>query len=168
MKSYLFYLLIILLAGISVYSIANERFNDRSNGQTAHAGNNPTTAIIPVVNLAIGKAKITAEVVETPAERERGLSGRTVLPENEGMLFVFDRPGQHKFWMKDMNFPIDIIWLGPNKIVIDITANLATSTYPNSVTSRVPAFFALEVNASWAEKNEIKIGDQATIKNDEW
>ncbi len=65
----------------------------------------------------IGDREFAAEVADTPARRAKGLSGRASLPENEGMLFVFEEPGNHGFWMKDMKFAIDIIWIKGDKIV---------------------------------------------------
>src|SRR3989344_9043068 len=70
--------------------------------------------------IKIAGQTIKVDLVLTPAEQEKGLSGRSELKEGEGMLFVFNKPDKHLFWMKDMNFPIDIIWLDVNKKVIYI------------------------------------------------
>jgi uncharacterized protein len=87
---------------------------------------------------------IVVEVAATQEDRERGLSGRTHLSINEGMLFLFDTPGFYSFWMKDMLFPIDIVWLDGNRIVgvterIDpqvgaLESTLAVLTPPQPVT----------------------------------
>ena len=66
---------------------------------------------------------ITAEVVESIADQARGLSNRESLGEDEGMLFVYNKKNRPTFWMKDMLFPIDIIWIADDKIV-DISENL--------------------------------------------
>src|SRR3989338_5701660 len=64
------------------------------------------------VSLAkIGDQAVRVTVADTPESRERGLSGRDGLASDEGMLFVFQNDGYHTFWMKDMLFSIDIIWL---------------------------------------------------------
>lgn len=60
---------------------------------------------------------IVAEVVKEPKDHEQGLSGRESIRINEGMLFIFKEKGHHLFWMKDMNFPIDIVWIDGNEIV---------------------------------------------------
>jgi hypothetical protein len=65
----------------------------------------------------IGTQTIIADVVRTEAEREKGLSGRSDLNVNEGMLFVFDEAEVHPFWMKDMEIPIDVIWIRNGRIV---------------------------------------------------
>lgn len=89
----------------------------------------------------------------------RGLSGREKLPENSGMLFVFDKPDYHSFWMKDMKFAIDIIWIDENKKIVDITYNTAPETYPATFRSNVPVQYVLEVNAGWAEQSAMNIND---------
>jgi len=156
MKTKLFYLLIIIIAGISLWSLAGDRINDGSNGKK------PIVDQKSVV-ISVNDLKIQAEIADTPAKRELGLSGRTNLGPNEGLLFIFDQPGQYKFWMKDMDFPIDIIWLDENKKIVDITANLATSTYPNAYTSLLPAKYVLEVNAGYTANNKVNIGDQTNF-----
>ena len=60
---------------------------------------------------------IVAEVVKTERERNQGLGGREDIGINEGMLFLFDEAGLHPFWMKEMKFAIDIIWINGNKVV---------------------------------------------------
>src|SRR3989344_7332267 len=65
----------------------------------------------------IAGQEVKVELALTPEEQTQGFSGRSGLGENEGMLFVFDTPGKYGFWMKDMLFPIDIIWLAPDSRV---------------------------------------------------
>src|SRR4026208_1251957 len=60
---------------------------------------------------------LNIEIAQTQIEREKGLSGRDTLPENSGMLFVFDKPDYYAFWMKDMKFPLDFIWIRDQKVV---------------------------------------------------
>ena len=101
------------------------------------------------------------EVARTPEEQTRGLSGRESLAENAGMLFVYERPSLPGFWMKEMNFPIDIIWIGSDKRIVDISENIAPETFPQLFHPRVPAQYVLEVNAGWAKSHNISVGDQA-------
>jgi len=61
--------------------------------------------------------EISVDIAKTEKEREQGLSGRETLALNQGMLFLFPFAGLHGFWMKDMKFPIDIVWIAKNKIV---------------------------------------------------
>lgn len=115
---------------------------------------------------------IQAELADTPEKRVQGLSGREKLGENEGMLFVFDsssttsesevvldKSDHHGIWMKDMKFAIDIIWLNDDWQIIDIAENITPDTYPQVFRPKEPASYVLEVNADFAAKNKIKIGD---------
>jgi len=108
---------------------------------------------------------VVVEVADTPALRTRGLSGREGLDESGGMLFIFDTPGEYGFHMKDMKFPIDIIWIGQNMRVVDIVTNLPPESYPETVTSSEPAQYVLEVNSGFTSMYDIDIGDEAVFRN---
>jgi len=108
----------------------------------------------------INRSVIYIEVAQTSEEKQQGLSGRQSLGNNEGLLFVYDQPEQHQFWMKDMNFPIDIIWIADDYRVVDITKNLTPDTYPERFTSSKPAQYVLEVNAGYSDELDIRIGDE--------
>lgn len=68
----------------------------------------------------IGGKKIRVDIADTVVTRTQGLSGRTSLAETDGMLFVFENADRYGFWMKDMNFAIDIIWIDPEKNIVYI------------------------------------------------
>ena len=91
-----------------------------------------------------------AEVADTEAERTQGLSNRNELPANAWLLFVFDEDAPHCFWMKDMKFSIDIIWMDQDKKVVKIKENVKPETYPESFCPEQPALYVLEVNAGVA------------------
>jgi uncharacterized protein len=76
------------------------------------------------VNITVNGQSLIADVSATAEQRTRGLTVKDALAENEAMLFVFNNQANHKFWMKDMKFPIDIIWIGSDKSVIDIENSL--------------------------------------------
>lgn len=114
-------------------------------------------------SLTINGSAIDAEIADSDAERNQGLSGRESLPQDRGLLFVYSDSGFYRFWMKDMKFAIDIIWLDENFKIIDITPNLSPATYPNDFTSTQPSRYVLEVNAGTAEKNGWQIGQEATL-----
>ncbi|MEI8270149.1 MAG: DUF192 domain-containing protein [bacterium] len=102
---------------------------------------------------------IKVELALTAKDQEHGLSGRKILENNTGMLFVFSKPGEFYFWMKDMNFPIDIIWIGDDLRVIYIQKSVRPSSYPNSFGPGVDNRYVLEVSSGFSEKNNLKIGD---------
>jgi uncharacterized membrane protein (UPF0127 family) len=100
-------------------------------------------------------------VADTAALRERGLSGRKGLAENEAMLFVFDNIGRPGFWMQDMLFSIDMLWLDSTKRVVYIVPNIGPETYPKVFKPPTDAQYVLEVSAGNAAKIGIQVGDVA-------
>src|SRR3989344_7888462 len=115
--------------------------------------------------VTLASVKIRVELALTPAEQAQGLSGRQSLNENEGMLFVFDQPGKYYFWMQDMNFPIDIIWIaeedsGDRKIVY-IKKDAQPDLYLETYGSEKDAKYVLEVVSGFSEKNNLQVGDTA-------
>lgn len=67
--------------------------------------------------ITVGGAEFAVEVADTAYTRMQGLSGREELPEGRGMLFLFNPPERAGFWMKDMKFPIDIVWISGGRVV---------------------------------------------------
>ena len=102
---------------------------------------------------------LKVDLATTAKAQEQGLSGRKSLKENEGMLFVFDHMDKYSFWMKDMNFPLDIIWIADDFHVVYIKKNALPESYPETFTPSQDAKYILEVNASFSEKNNLKVGD---------
>lgn len=105
----------------------------------------------------------TVIVANTEPLRELGLGNRDSLPQDTGMLFTFDQPGFYNFWMKDMKFPIDIIWLNENLQVIRVEKDISPETYPKTFGPSSKSIFVLEVNAKIAEKNNYKEGSTLTF-----
>ena len=111
--------------------------------------------------IKLGELKILAEVAETEWEKTRGLSGRVSLSQDRGMLFVFDDKKTYSFWMKEMKFPLDFVWIDGDKVV-DITQNVPypkDNEKPVSIAPRAPVDKVLEVNAGAVESSGAKIGD---------
>ena len=109
----------------------------------------PTTSRPIVIN----GHSFVLDVANTEALREKGLGGRESLASDRGMLFAFDGPGVYPFWMKDMKFPIDIVWLRAGSVsdVVTLPAPTGTAYIPTHVPSG-PADAVLEFNAGIAEK----------------
>ena len=102
--------------------------------------------------------KIEVEIAENEAERNKGLMFRSYLPDSVGMLFIFEQPDEHSFWMKNTSIPLDIIYIGPDKKIISIAEN----TQPYSEES-IPPYglvqYVVEVNAGFTKQNNIQSGD---------
>ena len=110
-------------------------------------------------------AEFPVELAVTPEQRSQGLSGRDSLPPDTGMLFVFETEGNYTFWMKDMLFPLDLIWISAECGVVEVTANApppepgqSTNDLPR-YTPSVPARHVLEINAGEAAAADIDPGD---------
>jgi uncharacterized membrane protein (UPF0127 family) len=112
--------------------------------------------------VVIGDSSLIIETADTKEKRLIGLSNRSNLAANQGMFFVFEEPGYHRIWMKDMNFPIDIIWLNDVKQVVSIKENVTPDTYPESFKPSKESLYVLEVESGFVKKKGIKIGDQLT------
>jgi len=109
----------------------------------------------------INGTAIDVLVADTPQSRQQGLSGRPRLEKGDGMLFIFNDYQPRSFWMKNMNFPIDIIWIDSDKIV-KISENLQPEgeTPANHYSSDAPVNYVLEVNANFSKNNNLKVGDK--------
>ena len=112
-----------------------------------------------------GGVSLRIEYATTTEARERGLSGRTDVPDDYGMLFVFSEDDRYGFWMKDMLVPIDIFWLDDKGQVVHIASNVATSTYPNVLYPTASAWYVLETAAGFARAHRITLGTQLVLKN---
>lgn len=111
---------------------------------------------------------VSVMVAKTDKEKQVGLSGRDKIGENQGMLFVFDKPNYYSFWMKEMKFPIDIIYINGNKITTivenakpPLSSNDNLAIYqPSEKSDKV-----LELNAGSADKLKIKKGTIVKIES---
>jgi len=110
---------------------------------------------------------LKTELALTSEAQQKGLSGRRELQEDESMLFIFNYPSRYSFWMKDMNFPIDIVWIDEKLNVVYIKENATPESYlptgqagPESFTPNKNSKYVLEVFASFSEKNNLKVGDK--------
>ena len=126
-----------------------------------------------VADVTIGTLKISAEVADTADERKKGLSDQDELPISIGMFFVFDKSGSYAIWMKDMRFPIDIIWIDDSqageKKLVDIAENAVPEPGKKDeelkrYQPRSQAKYILEVNAGLVKLHNLQIGDKVTFE----
>jgi len=106
---------------------------------------------------------IHVSVADTGATRELGLGGHAPLAADEGMLFVFQQDAVNKFWMKDMTFPLDIIWLNADGGIVYIQPGLSPATYPSVYGPDTPTRYVLEVNAGYAAAHGVTVGDTVQL-----
>ncbi|MDO8590217.1 MAG: DUF192 domain-containing protein [bacterium] len=108
--------------------------------------------------IKINDTSIQVEVVDTPQTRAKGLSGRKTLPAGTGMLFIFGNPVQDGFWMKDMRFAIDIVWIDNNFRVVDINKEVSPDTFPQIFYPNQVVQYVLELPAGFSARHFIDIG----------
>lgn len=117
--------------------------------------------------LKIGdKTTLRIEVVDNAVTQARGLSGRASLGEDEGMLFVFSRPAPRNFWMREMNFSLDVLWIR-DFTVIGFEENILHPSANGGEIIRFqsgqPADMVLEINAGEIKRRGIAIGDRVSF-----
>ena len=117
--------------------------------------------VVRLIPIKLGNITLLASVADTNDTRELGLSGTTYLPESEAKLFIFETSEKWNFWMKNMNYAIDIIWLDEQKKVVHIENNVKSDSYPNLFFPPVPAKFVIETNAGFAVAKQILLGTEA-------
>ncbi len=115
----------------------------------------------------IGNSTLTVDVASTPEAQHQGLGGRASLGPNEGMLFTFPSADLYGFWMKDMRFPLDFVWIAGNRIVgfeqnvdpqIGATDAELRNYYPSSPVDKV-----LELSAGRVQSLGVQVGDTVSI-----
>ncbi|MFH1111561.1 MAG: DUF192 domain-containing protein [Patescibacteria group bacterium] len=127
---------------------------------------NQQTQNINTSRLKVGESIINVEIADTPAKQNKGLSGRESLAADSGMLFVYSKPAKIIFWMKDMRFVLDFVWIA-NGQVIQLDENIPPPPTPTDEPARIyPQDYydmVLEVSAGWIKNNQIKIGDKVEL-----
>jgi uncharacterized membrane protein (UPF0127 family) len=123
-------------------------------------GSTPTPTTV-----TIGDASFAVELAVTPQQQAQGLSGRPSLTPGTGMLFIFGSGDLHSLWMKDMRFPLDIVWISAEYAVVDITEDVPPPD-PGQTTADLPTYmpaepaqYVLVINAGQAESADIRVGD---------
>jgi len=119
----------------------------------------PLTSTVTIHN-----TRFEIELAVTPAEKAKGLSGRTKMLPKHGMVFPYDHKERYDFWMKGMQFPLDFVWISDN-LVVDITKNVLPPIGPDEhvVKPKVPVNKILELNAGEVDQYNIQIGDTVTF-----
>lgn len=111
--------------------------------------------------LQVGNRRYELMVADTPELRAHGLSNTVSLPNDQAMIFVFPNSTKSCFWMKDMNYSLDMVWLDTDKHIVHIQRNATPDSYPDTTfcTPRA-AKYVLEVNAGEALRSGMHVGQQ--------
>ncbi len=113
------------------------------------------------VSVTVNGVKLVADVAATETQRTKGLAVKDHLNENESMLFVFPSESNQAFWMKDMKFPIDIIWMNANKTVVHVEHSLDPCPaigYCKTYSPGANSLYVLETVAGFADRHGVTNG----------
>lgn len=122
-----------------------------------------TSASLPT-SAEFGDVSLRLEYATSTEARTLGLGGRTSVPDDYGMLFVFPKDDYYGFWMKDTLLPLDMFWLDSQGHVVFIAADVAPDTYPHVFYPSAPARYVLETAAGFAEAHGITVGTSLQLK----
>lgn len=146
-------IIIFIISSSQLYAFNLQSNNNTSSNDADFFPNYEKTTI------SINGFNISMAIASTDEQRIRGLSGVEKMNENEGMLFLFDKPSKQGFWMNKMNFPIDIIWLDSNNKVVHIEKQLepcklflACPVY----NPQVDSIYVIELRSGFADDHSIK------------
>jgi uncharacterized protein len=117
---------------------------------------------VPKQRLVVGHDTALVEVANSEPQREVGLMFRTVMAENEGMLFVFDAEGIYPFWMRNTELPLSIAFIDRSGVISDIQDMAPHDERTDHSPSR-PILYALEMNQGWFERHKVVKDDTVQV-----
>lgn len=109
--------------------------------------------------LLVRGTPVDARLAVTREEQIRGLSGTQSLPDGEGLLFVYAEPSRSGIWMKDMNYPIDVLWISEEGKIVHIVENMRPESYPQAYYPDEDATYVLELPSGFVEIHGTQEGD---------
>jgi uncharacterized membrane protein (UPF0127 family) len=108
---------------------------------------------------------VYVSLADTADERTLGLSHTTTLPSDVVKLFIFETDSAWSFWMKDMYYPIDMVWLDATGTVVHVAENVKPETYPESFRPAISARYVIETNAGQASRLGFLLGETLPIRD---
>ncbi|MFA6158920.1 MAG: DUF192 domain-containing protein [Candidatus Paceibacterota bacterium] len=116
------------------------------------------------IQAKLGGEAFEVMVASTTAEQELGLGGLTGLKQNEAMIFPNRTSDLYGFWMKDMLFSIDIVWLDENFDIVTVDGSLSPDTYPKIFFPQKPSRYVIELPAGTVERLGVTVGNHLEIE----
>jgi uncharacterized membrane protein (UPF0127 family) len=110
------------------------------------------TSMLPqeaLYRISLDDVTIQVRVADTAEKQQHGLSNTDSLATNQGMLFVFPQDGKYAFWMKDMKYALDILWLNANGRIVHIEQNVKPASFPATYGGSVSARYVLELSSGF-------------------
>ena len=148
----------LILFSVLLFALVHNEFE---NVQGQQQEQNQTALV------SVGGVNLLASLSTTPDSQSKGLAIKDSLNENEGMLFIFESPQKYSFWMKDMKFPIDIIWINSAGKIVHIEKNLPPCVFLLPCPSYTPnddSLYVLEVVSNFTNKFDVNIADAVDSK----
>ena len=156
-------LTLVILLATSVPAFAQSEGASGLEIPTATGTGASPLPISTVTTSAGERVPVEVEIADTDAERQTGLMGRNILPENAGMLFVFEGAQTLSFWMRDTLIPLSIAYIDAEGRIVDIQDMQPLDDVPPHYVSAEPAQYALEVNQGFFEERGVMVGDTVEL-----
>lgn len=157
---YMFFVIVIFLFVQKEFNIFDISFNSEKKTEDVKTKNEEQENTIEFFN-EDGKVLIVqVDIAENENERAQGLSGRAILGDYEGMLFIMPQQQYHKFWMKDMLIPLDMVFIDEEGFIVDIKENVQpceNNGICTSFTAHSPFKYVVELNSGFIESNRVKM-----------
>ncbi len=147
---------LLMIAGFLGYSRTIEQ--KEAAGQCTIETYAPDATFPDVSGFEPKKVCVEFEWARTTDEQKVGLSKYETYDDVKGMIFAYETPVQACIWMKNMKFPIDIVWVNSEREIVKIEVNVSPKTYPTTFCSEEPAKYVLELNQYVSEYAGLKVG----------
>jgi uncharacterized membrane protein (UPF0127 family) len=147
--------LVIIILAISVLLLALQ----------APGPETPTPGNTVVFQTASGNVEVFVEIADSPEKMREGLMFRESLPEDSGMLFIFEGEAIRSFWMKNTLLPLDMIFINSELEIVHIEKDVqpCESDPCRTYSSQLPAEYVIEVNAGFSQRKDLNAGDSLLI-----
>ncbi len=160
MKKYKLHILLLGLLAVIAGWLFTQSVQENTASTTPAQQETNTQAYLQINDRCLELA-----VAASQEEKSEGLSGYDNLASDEGMLFVYDQPGEYGFWMKNMEFAIDIFWLTEDNEVVGVKEEAQPSSYPQTFHPDQPAKKVVETPAGFTKTENINLGDRLNLTN---
>ncbi len=154
---------VVLMLGIGVIAYVSFRKDIVSKEPCTIEIDDPDSPHPDVVDYEPDRVCVELEPVVTENDRSVGLSKYPAIEDTQGMLFTYDKPAEACIWMKDMKFPIDIVWLDAYRKIVKIEVDVDPTTYPKTFCSEVLAKYVIELNQYVSEYAGLEVGQQLSL-----
>jgi uncharacterized membrane protein (UPF0127 family) len=154
------------IAGISLFIMGNSSAVHIDSHNFLNGISIPANRYLKAV-VTVNAFKLIADLALSQDQQTKGLAVKNHMNESEGMLFVFQNPSKQSFWMKDMKFPIDIMWLDANRSVVYIAPNLEPCPSLGNCPGYVPnkdSLYVLETTAGFSLRHNVTVGTKTNFQ----